>query len=481
MKLVHDQLGVCTPEDLSKVLYALLKVPPRRLGDRRPLYIRELVRALQPVLPYADIHSLSLIFSSIAEASSFSSSTNSSSSSSLVANQEEEEENPMAGLAFGALQHFHANLHDALPGHLSLFVRNLHDLVRKAERREQEGEKNKKRDLLSLMIKDIMERTIELLPFFDEAQISNFLQGSIALQNSTISSLSFDEDSLGTRAMRWTEEIVDFLRHDLVHKGGERHPFLSPSTCLSMLVSISRLPREVCEKSRDLSLFLCDYLATERLTAPSLESDGSGSSSLSSSTENGLSSSSFSLSSSSSSSLTTLESGDLSELSSYDVEEEEEIEDLLSSSSLSFRSSNEEKKKQKSEEDNSHEVETEPTIPTATPTSSSTTTTTSVSFLSPKEVQRGSLANQHERKRRRRGKNREEDAILQRLSARDYIQLLGALKDLQIYHAKLLDKLTYFLAMKMYDLREEEQETVLNLLKSLRISFSPHRLPSSFF
>lgn len=55
-----------------------------------------------------------------------------------------------------------------------------------------------------------------------------------------VCTLRFDEDGLAPRALRWTEEILDFLHHDLVLKHGERHPFLSPPACLSMLVSISQ-------------------------------------------------------------------------------------------------------------------------------------------------------------------------------------------------------------------------------------------------
>lgn len=53
--------------------------------------------------------------------------------------------------------------------------------------------------------------------------------------------------------------------------------------------------------------------------------------------------------------------------------------------------------------------------------------------------------------RGRMGERKEslEDSILQRLSARDYLRLLEALRASKIRHVLLLENLRYFLAMKM--------------------------------
>ncbi|KEP61005.1 UNVERIFIED_CONTAM: hypothetical protein HHA_300030 [Hammondia hammondi] len=223
LKRLGDQLGVCTPEDLSRALFALVKLSSvsgldPRCQDLLPPLVGTVLQAVESSLPVADVASLARLHSAA--------------TSALISSSETKKEE-MKQLAEETSRLMHARLEEASPAHLTAFVRHW-DLVPALSGAFREA---------------LVAQAIRQLYFFDEDHLSRLLEGVTRLAAS-----SKDEKLLAS---------VDELFRRAEEEATAQQAFFSPESCLRIFVSLVRYGEvrpEAPRKRERLVVALCNYL-----------------------------------------------------------------------------------------------------------------------------------------------------------------------------------------------------------------------------
>ncbi|ESS28409.1 hypothetical protein TGDOM2_300030 [Toxoplasma gondii GAB2-2007-GAL-DOM2] len=223
LKRLGDQLGACTPEDLSRALFALVKLSSvsgldPRCQDLLPPLLGTVLQAVESSLPVADVASLARLHSAAASA--------------LISSSETKKEE-MKQLAEETSRLMHARLEEASPAHLTAFVRHW-DLVPAPSGAFREA---------------LVAQAIRQLYFFDEDHLSRLLEGVTRLAAS-----SKDETLLAS---------VDELFRRAEEEATTEQAFFSPESCLRIFVSLVRYGEVRPEAPRNrerLVVALCNYL-----------------------------------------------------------------------------------------------------------------------------------------------------------------------------------------------------------------------------
>ncbi|PFH37623.1 hypothetical protein BESB_040810 [Besnoitia besnoiti] len=241
LKRLADQLGACTVEDLSRALFALVRVssssllPPRSRDLLAPL-LGQVLEAVKASLPQADVAALARLHHAAAAASI----------ASLELKKEE-----LLSVAEETCRLLHARLEEAAPSQLVAFVRHLDRFssLTTAEFRRA-----------------LITQSIVRMNFFNESQLARLLDGVTRLASS-----SPDDEQLAAS----TEEV---LRH-IEGAATTADAYFSPASSLRILVSLARLRRQrtrLTAAHEDLILSLCDGLTAAALPGASAEEAAGG-------------------------------------------------------------------------------------------------------------------------------------------------------------------------------------------------------------